>query len=334
MPIATNDYDTIFNLWFVRLASLVILGHTKIAATESKCLGDLTSSFYRDVHPDTGQSIRDETEDGTFSNRHLVPWALRVLAVRLQAFGFNEWRRGIMAYYSLAEEARYEISKAKAESRSMSEQRLWVQRLAEVGVLIGSACVEMGDGEAAGRHLASLAGTGPSEAARRELGVMEALIWLKLGDIRRAKLALSKKVAGTSTSASEDEGDGDAYSERILKALILTCDGNLESAVKAWDSLSQDYPKDGVVIQNLAVCLLYTNRIDQSCLTFETLVENLESMPAFQPLLFNLATVYELTADNSQDLKRKLAERVSSHSHAGLIQERSPAEFKLDGIVR
>jgi tetratricopeptide (TPR) repeat protein len=337
MPVATSDYETIFHLWYVRLSSLVILGHAKIAATESKSLGDLTSSFYRnDPASGSDRTARDESpgsETGSmFTGGHIVPWQLRVMAVRLQALGFGEWRRGIMAYYALAEEARYEASNVT----DASEKRMWADRLAELGVLVASACVEMGDGEAAGRHLASLnEQTANSEGSKRDLAVMEALVWLRLGDILRAKTVLEQKLKFITAveSDGEDLESNDHLSTQILKALVVTCDGDVQAAVEAWSKLHEAFPRDGVIAQNLAVCLLYTGRIQQSKAAFEELMTDENGRPAFQPLIFNIATVYELTADGAQALKIKLAERVNAAPQKGLNHERAPREFKLEGVV-
>lgn len=64
--------------------------HKAPYAQVSKCLGDLGSSFYRH----------------SVSGAHVVLWELRVLAVRLQALGFGDWRRGVMGCYEEAEGAR------------------------------------------------------------------------------------------------------------------------------------------------------------------------------------------------------------------------------------
>jgi trafficking protein particle complex subunit 12 len=331
LPSNTTDHDTIFQLWFIRLSCLVILGQTKIAATESKALGDLTSSFYYDVTPSGRRNSSPSRRDHI--GKHLAPWPMRVLAVRLQALGFGEWRRGIMAYYALAEEARVECTKAESKDRPKTERRMWAARLAELGVLVGSACVEMGDGEAAGRHLASLADANALiyPDAMREIGLMEALVWLKIGDIARAKGVLQKRFGATQATdtVGEDETNDTYFAERVLRALITTCEGDMDAATQEWEQLSEDYPDDGMVGQNLAVCLLYTGRLAKSKASFERLVGNLKDAPAFQPLLFNLATIYELSTDKAQSFKMKLADRVAAQPQKGLLQERSSADYKL-----
>jgi hypothetical protein len=315
-----SDTQLLFDLWYIRLASLTLIHQTKIAAAESKVLGDLTSPFYRDLS----------------TKAHIVPWHLRVLAVRLQALGFGEWRRGIMAYYILAEEARLEASTAlKDENRA--EVRLWKARLYELGVLVANSLVEMGDLEGAARHLRTLKldldlGADPLQ----KLSLMETLIFLKIGDIIAASQCVGR-ISGndgdSSTPASDintklDESDV-TYVRRILNALVITSQGDPLASSKEWESLNEDYPDDALIQHNLAVCALYTCNLDESRALLQRLLDS-DSTPIFQSLLFNMATLYELSTENSHSRKTELVNRVAKNKREGIIQERAAVEFKLE----
>ncbi|RAL63851.1 hypothetical protein DID88_003494 [Monilinia fructigena] len=110
----------------------------------STTLEDLNAAYYRD----------DET--GT----HMVGWELRVLAVRLQGMGLGDARRGVMGYYDLARDARSTLTKLKkrkvAGEEVDAEIRLWEGRLADLGIRVASALIEMEDLVGAGMHLKSL----------------------------------------------------------------------------------------------------------------------------------------------------------------------------------
>jgi hypothetical protein len=309
---SSSGAQTIFDMWYTRLACLTLIHQTTIAATESKVLGDLTSSFYRD--PDT--------------NAHIVPWQLRVLCVRLQALGFGEWRRGIMAYYVLAEEAREEAAAAKTGPKS--NLRLWKARLHELGVLVASALVEMGDHVAAIRHLKTLGQERDVDLSERQkICFMEALLWLKIGDVGAASSCLSHYPKPQDHDlAGPDDGDSE-FKTKMLSALIQTCDGDFSAAADEWLALSETNADDGIVQQNLAVCLLYTCEMKKSRERLETLIKSKET-PIFESLLMNLATVYELSTENSQQAKTDLAERVSRVPYDGSSQERFPTNFKLE----
>lgn len=297
-----SDSARIFHLFHTRLACLCLINEHALAAQESKLLGDLSSSFYR--HPVT--------------NVHIVPWELRVLAVRLAALGYGEWRKGIMGYYELAREARENVIK----SQSNEEKELWRSRLRECGIRVANVLVEMGELEGAGRHLATLAAVEPSQAQSqqvRDLLIMEALVWLRVGDIKGARHCLS-----TATSISEDEKlDG------ALSALIAMADSDFLAAISKWQELHNAYPEDAMITQNLAVVLLYTDRISE---TRDLLTELTDTSPPFHSLIFNLCTIFELCTERNRDKKLALATKLATRdggSEREVGWEIGAAEFKL-----
>jgi len=304
---APYDAATIFGLLRVRLASLCLVQLTAVAAAESKALGDLAAPFYR--------APRDAA--------HIVPWDLRVLLVRLQALGFGEWRRGIMAFYALAGEARAEEARARGEGRG-EERGVWRARLWDLGVRVAAALVEMGDGEAAGRHLRSLetqCDVGAEET--RRILCMEALVWLRLGDVRAARAC----VARLKESGNEEEGQDDSQ-ELILSALLATSMGEFDTAISQWRALHEALPQDATIQQNLAVCLIYTGHLIEAKQHLETLIDSSDT-PAFQPLLFNLCTMYELCTGKANEAKLHLAERVAAKEPTESGWEKASVEFKL-----
>ncbi|KFZ04520.1 hypothetical protein V501_09146, partial [Pseudogymnoascus sp. VKM F-4519 (FW-2642)] len=122
---APTDHPTIFALLYVRLASLTLCNATALAAQEVKALEDLNSALYLDP----------------LTSAHLVPWELRVLAVRLQGIGFNDPRRGVVGYFELARDARRALAtlrKAVSEDpesgdSTLVERQMWEERLVDLG---------------------------------------------------------------------------------------------------------------------------------------------------------------------------------------------------------
>ncbi|KAK5149025.1 hypothetical protein LTR04_000177 [Oleoguttula sp. CCFEE 6159] len=316
---APHDHAAIFSLLYVRLACLVLTSHEALATVEAKPLGDLSRSVYRDA----------------VTHAHLVPWELRVLVVRLHALGFGDWRRGIMGYYALAADARSEARRATG-----SERRVWKSRLADLGVRVGGALVEMHDLDGAARHLRSL---DPHPAHHANL----ALLWLRIGDVPAAQAcvaALQAPPAASNPDAAPPTAD-------ILEALIRTADGDYAAAVAAWQRLHTAYPADAMVAQNLAVCLLYTGQLPAARAALERLIDGIgdgsdasndnggggggddvgtgAQAHAFPALTFNLSTLYELCAERAREHKARLAERVAAMPPRPEGWERGNAEFKL-----
>lgn len=290
---APTDYDTLFHLVHVRLACLCLISEHALAAQESKVLGDLNSTFYR--HP--------------LTDAHLVPWDLRLLVVRLAALGYGEWRKGIMGYYELAKECRENIVKADAEDT----QALWRARLRDCGIRVANVLVEMGDLESAGRHLGTL-----SEAAdSRELLIMEALVWLRVGDLRSARRCLAAAV----------DIDSDDLVDGTLDALLQLANSEYTAATLSFQALHSNFPDDAMVAQNLAVCLLYTGHISEARELLEKLADD---TPPFHSLVFNLSTIFELCTERNRDRKMALAEKLALRKTDGAVGwEIANADFKL-----
>ena len=262
-----------------------------------KALEDLSSPFYRH----------------SVTNVHLVPWELRVLAVRLQGIGYGDARRGVMGYYDLARDARG--GNGTAESRE--EKELWKGRLRDLGVRVASALVEMGDLTAAGRHLKSLLSAdkvmGDDQLLRGRLG----LLYLKVGDIAATKEYISPS-AKTSTEHS---------SSTILVPLLSMAQGDYSSAVTQLTALKDKAASsDPLVLQNLAVCLIYTGRLIEARPILESLVAEGYSFPS---LIFNLSTVYELCTEKSKGLKMGLVGKLADRDGSSIGWEKLNADLKL-----
>ncbi|KAH6616603.1 hypothetical protein C7974DRAFT_318487 [Boeremia exigua] len=296
---APTDYPTLFHLVHIRLACLCLVSEHALAAQEAKVLGDLNSAFYR--HPLTGA--------------HLVPWDLRLLAVRLTALGYGEWRKGIMGYYELARECRESIVRAVEHP----DKALWRRRLRDCGIRVANTLVEMGDLDGAGRHLGTLAHADgePDAADAREVLVMETLVWLRVGDLASARQCLAR----ASTAES------DALLDGTLAALLQLADSDYEAAAASFRALHEQFPDDAMVAQNLAVCLLYTGHIPDARGLLSNLVD---TTPPFHSMVFNLSTVFELCTERNRDRKIEVAEKLASRKDGGGVGwERSTVEFKL-----
>ena len=277
----------IFELFYIRLACLTIVNATPLAAQESKALGDLNSSHYYD-------------ESTGF---HVLPWELRVLAVRLQAIGYGDPRRAIFGYYELASDVRKEIKKSKEE-----EQLQWKGRLKDLGLRVGNALIEMGDLGAAARHLESLRRGDDREPL---LDGRLALLHLQLGDISTAKRHFPN------VGESKDEN-----SMNMLQPFLNMAENRFEDACEGFRALLAG-PYHDLATQNLAVCLVYVGKLDEASALLESLIESRRS---FHTLLFNLATIYELCSEKAKDKKLALVERVAGMMEGG---ERGNVDFKL-----
>ncbi|KAL6235785.1 hypothetical protein BDW75DRAFT_131020 [Aspergillus navahoensis] len=304
--ITPTDAKLIFALFYTRLACLELSGNTNIAAQESKALEDLSSTFYY-VEP---EMIAADAHDNQSSYaRHIAPWPLRILAIRLQSIGFGDPRRGIGGLYEIGLEARREILRPDIDP---AERDIWKQRLSDLGIRAVNALIEMGDLNAAKRSLESLRKT---ESANEATRLRAVLLLLAIGDIDAARQLC--------------EGFGDT-GDALFKPLLSMSEGHYSDAVIEWRDILANKSREmdeAIISQNLAVCLLYTGRLSEAREALETLVQARHSFPS---LVFNLATVYELCSDKAMQLKHGLVEKVARQpvtGHANL--DRPSADFKL-----
>ncbi|MCJ1473748.1 hypothetical protein MMC13_002399 [Lambiella insularis] len=288
-PLPSLPHD-IFALLYVRLACLLLIHAAPLAAQEAAALSDLEAPRYR-------------APDGT----HLAPWELRLLVLRLKG-----GRAELQGLCELAREAR-ERAQGKGE-----EGRVWRERVRECGLRVAGAMGEGGDWAGAGRVLE---GMRLGERDGEEEGLLRgrvALLYLKIGDLRRARALIG--------SAGENPAT-DAYTT-MLKPLLSVAEGDYASAATQFAALRDAAPEaaDPLVLQNLAVCLIYTGQAVEARRIMEGLVQGGQG---FGALLFNLATVYELCSEKARGLKMGLAERVAGWEGRSVGWERGMGDFKL-----
>jgi tetratricopeptide (TPR) repeat protein len=249
-------HEEIFSLLYIRLSSLTLCNQTPLAAQEVKVLEDLNSSYYRD----------------DLTGVHLVPWHLRVLAVRLQGMGYADARRGVMGYYDLAREARITLGTLKKHLKTLGEDHdvedgelsaeiaIWQARLHDLGIRVASALIEMEDLEGAARFLKTLQ-PAPEAHGSLRLEHQKALLYLCLGDIDSARSCIS-----TLTDNKDTENEF-----KVIEALAHIADADYSASAAIWEKLIAGGDGDKSVIddsevamyrQNLAVCYLYLGRMD------------------------------------------------------------------------
>lgn len=171
--------------------------------------------------------------------------------MRLQAIGFSDWRRSIGLYYELAREARTEVLSASSTPVSRS---LWRHRLHDLGVRVANALVEMGDLKAAGRHLESLRDAPAGDHSL--VPGMLCLLYIRVGNLAAARQCLP--------GGGPDVDSTETHRSRILNALFLMSEARWESAVEAWEAVVTATPEAADLAKsNLAVCLLYTGRLEE-----------------------------------------------------------------------
>lgn len=318
-----GDAARIFKLLYTRLACLVVISRPDLAADEAVPL----TEFLNRNTPDAKDILP------------IVPWELRLLLVRLQSIAAPEddgGRRAIMSLYALASEVRSHISHAKTENASPETISTWSDRLIDLSLRVADTLVENDDLATASRHLTTLSQSASISnlPQKEDLTTRQTLLALRTGN-----LALARSLISTLPPASN-------LTRETLTAHLQTTQGDFASAVESWRALAAAEDENNennsnttttnnvLPLQNLAVNLLYTNRISEARSVLEGIVR--DSPAAVSPsVLFNLSTVYELCTNRAVERKEGLARFLAGRepeSGGGAGSggwERTKGDFKL-----
>ncbi|KAK0262646.1 hypothetical protein LTR35_003385 [Friedmanniomyces endolithicus] len=262
-----SDAEAIFQLLYTRLACLVLIARPDLAAQEAAPLTDLLA----------------RNPPGSAGIVALILWELRLLLVRLQSLSSDDGgRRGVMALYGLAGEARAHLKQAHMDEDER-EYALWSERLRDLGLRVADALVEMGELETAERHLDSLTDVDLDEVTYRK-----AMLRIHVGDVFGAEHYLEKLGSGNKKAT--------------LEILLKMADG--QDATSSWQDLLRHHPDDGMMANNFAVSSLYAGNIMDARRILE---RTLSRSPASAGILFNINTIYELCSERAIDHRVDLA---------------------------
>ncbi|KAI8133656.1 hypothetical protein DUD61_002664 [Geotrichum candidum] len=284
----------VFDLWTVRQSALIMMRLASLAKEEAKYLDDLLSARYRIAS--TGQSV--------------VPWKLKLLAVRVQAGGDSQ--AGIARYYSLARDARSELSAIRRQLRTEdlneasretleAEARLWSDRLRNLGLYTSTMLVGTKDIKSALELLESmyddcsnLGSVYPENVPfMGKVAFALGLLYLQIGDTISARQWFKNveqdevlRDLGISVCSIADL-DWDTAESTLNKIDVSDTASSIPIAVK----------------NNLAVTEIYKGRLNNALKILEELTEAGAITPT---LLRNLSILYDLRQDIGKKAKTKL----------------------------
>lgn len=98
------------------------------------------------------------------------------------------------------------------------------------------------------------------------------------------------------------------------KGLRSVAQNDFEDALNFFQNALKSDPQDCYRLQllnNIAVCQLYTGKLDQAIKTFEMAIDGGASSSLNEYLVVNLSTLYELQSSNAQDKKLQLLQKLN-----------------------
>ncbi|OAL37859.1 hypothetical protein AYO20_02692 [Fonsecaea nubica] len=306
-----TDAKTIFRLLEIRYSCLELSGNLLFAAQEAKALEDLSSGFYYDEPAFERSADEDDLASTHKVPSHIMPFSLRLQALRLQSIGFSDPRRGVSTLYDVALECREHLS---SPHTSPEQRELWAERLSEVSIRVVNALIEMGDIDCAVRTLQDMKPRTDDHLALWTSRMT--LLRIKMGDIVGAQKLI-------------DSGKLGSQDRLILGSLLAIAEGRYDDTTAGLsdNEASANSELAALVKQNLAVAYLYRGEVRKSRQILEKLVNDGHS---FQTLTINLATIYDLTSDRSRELKTSMASQIASRQReSGYLRAFVNADFKL-----
>lgn len=357
------DIPRVLDLFYTRLACLVLVSHATLAAKEARTLLDILARETGNAshsQPGSRAGSRERPPLDRIAILALIPWPLRLLLERLKTVLTNDARRGIMNLYQLGAECRAQFSRARKEGDEEG-MRVWRERLADLGVRVAGELVGMGEFDTAGRHLSMLddglvvedgVSADEGDGGGREriaMAVRKALLYLRIGDVDTARECYTDLVSTSTTDSSPP------LDLEVLRVLTFMAEADYVSPVELLERLLTLHPSNELLRHNLAVCLLYNGDVQRANSLLEGMVGKADGAaasseddavsgesPVFSALLFNLATIYELRTEKARERKVKLVERVADRKVADNVAgvggegrngvagyERLGLEFKL-----
>lgn len=95
------------------------------------------------------------------------------------------------------------------------------------------------------------------------------------------------------------------------KGLRSVAQNDFEDGLTFFQNALKSDPHNVTVLNNIAVCQLYTGKLDEAIKTFERAIDDSTGSSLNEYLVVNLSTLYELQSSNAQDKKLQLLQKLN-----------------------
>ncbi|KAH7047176.1 hypothetical protein BKA57DRAFT_395382 [Linnemannia elongata] len=280
----------LINLWYARLLALVKLGQYEMAQAELDQLGDLHGPQYRyeNYAPD--------------SRGCMVPFEMLVLRARLQGY-LGDTYEAIDQLYDLI------MRSKKVLNDDLLGIKQWQDIAGQLHLMVLNYLVELKDYPAATKHARDLSKKYPLDVNFQSgLG----RLYLQLGDLVRAEEVFKEVETMVKSHRSEAEQAHFRLQLTMNQALLAVTQGQWLSAKAAFEEVLAQEPENLAATNNLAVCELYAGQLNEAIPRVEKLMFAYPtSAGTSEPLVFNMATLYELRTEGSFRKKQQVMVEVS-----------------------
>ncbi|KAG0365367.1 Trafficking protein particle complex subunit 12 [Mortierella sp. AD032] len=303
----------LINLWYARLLALVKLGQYEMAQAELDQLGDLHGPQYRyeNYAPDSFaiqgiQSIEQPHGDG-IRRGCMVPIEMFILKARLQGYLGDAYEAIDQLYELIMRSKKFEAICQVSDDLVGIKQ--WQDIAGQLHLMVLNYLVELKDYPAATKHARDLSRKYP-----RDVNFQSGLgrLYLQLGDPVRAEEVFSEVDTMVKSHHSEAEQAHFRLQLTMNRALLAVTQGQWLVAKAAFEEVLVQEPENLAAANNLAVCELYAGHLNDAIPRVEKLMFAYPtSAGTSEPLVFNMATLYELRTEGSFRKKQQVMVEVS-----------------------
>ncbi|KAG0274190.1 Trafficking protein particle complex subunit 12 [Linnemannia exigua] len=303
----------LINLWYARLLALVKLGQYEMAQAELDQLGDLYGPQYRyeNYAPDSFaiqgiQSLEQPHGDG-IRRGCMVPFEMFILKARLQGYLGDIYEAIDQLYELIMRSKKFEAICQVSDDLIGIKQ--WQDIAGQLHLMVLNYLVELKDYPTATKHARDLSRKYPHDVNFQSgLG----RLYLQLGDLVRAEEVFKEVDTMVKSHHSEAEQAHFCLQLTMNRALLAVTQGQWLVAKAAFEEVLAQEPENLAATNNLAVCELYAGQLNEAIPRVEKLMFAYPtSAGTSEPLVFNMATLYELRTEGSFRKKQQVMVEVS-----------------------
>ncbi|KAL7746401.1 hypothetical protein RI367_008245 [Sorochytrium milnesiophthora] len=304
-----GNVDDISKLWRHRIEALIGMRAYQDAETELAKLGDLTrAELHWSGYPAAGRTglmMQDLILCSPYLKLHRGEFMLAI----------DDFYRAIHTAGgsgSIREQAMHGVLRAAYE---LKDYHLAVDVAQDI--LLGSSHDIVRIGDVARLHLR--VGRQRSSAKHRRLTLGH-----QFGDLAQAeKLVTQMEVELAKRGVNVEQAEAILFH----RGLLLVAKGKYEDAMLTWQTLNKLYPQNAAAVNNIAVCHVFLGNIQKATevlhrTTTGMLPSNLitGAQPGYfnEPIVLNLASLYDLTSTMNVQKKTQLAVEMSSIAGDGV----------------
>lgn len=295
-------------LWYTRLSLLAKLKQLDVLENESRPFGNLDKpdmyfTFYPELYG---------TRPGSMAS-----FAFRLLLAEIPSY-YGKPKQALDNLYKLLATVNQILANFQAglsgegtqnakisESDQLDAVRLWTARKSRILVSIINCAVGMKNYILAIEILENLCKL--PDWTMEQIGILRSAVGrvhLFLGDVSAAEKFLIR---------DNKEEETSSVRELVDNGLMAVAQNAFQEAYSCFQSASTMDPSNVMLINNMAVCLLYTGQLKAAVRLYESVVNRNPLKSLQEPILLNMCTSYELHTTHCKQTKLHLLRQLNRY---------------------